>query len=463
MLSKTKAWTKARITLVAASALILVAAECVTSFAVPTIPGTPLAPTAVAAYQSVNLTFTLPSTGGSTITRVSIVSSLTASGPYSQIALMTLRNPGGYSCPGVNTTFTCPITIKPLRIAAYSPTYFRVYAVNAVGAGPISPASLPVTPVASATVPGTISPPQGVVNTSLSLTITAPASTGGTPITSYLVTQSTTALGTYTPVAAGTCVAITTAGTCTVTGLTNGTPYYFKVAAVNILGSGPTSAPSLAIIPVAVPGVPLVPPVGLYGDSMVTLTITAPASDGGSPITRYLVTQSQSGIPNGAYIPVIEGTCTTISIAGTCTVTGLTNTVGYYFEVAAVNAVGTGPTTTYGPVVTPGIPYSIGSVTASPTNASVSVGYTAAATQTTLTFKPLGTRGTNPTTRISVSGGTWTFRGITGVSLSTPVTITMNGSNILTFTLSLNPGSPAGTYKATINLATPVVYTVVVH
>jgi hypothetical protein len=63
----------------------------------------------------------------------------------------------------------------------------------------------------------------------------------------------------------------------------------------------------------------------------VALSWTAPASNGGSPITGYTVIAS----PGGA-------TCTS-SGATSCTVTGLVNGTSYSFTVRATNAAGTGP------------------------------------------------------------------------------------------------------------------------
>jgi hypothetical protein len=70
------------------------------------------------------------------------------------------------------------------------------------------------------------------------------------------------------------------------------------------------------------------------GDSEVDVTWTAPKSDGGSPITDYLIKYVNKG--------TTKTVSTKTSKAGTYTVTGLTNGVTYTFSVAAVNAVGTG-------------------------------------------------------------------------------------------------------------------------
>ena len=83
--------------------------------------------------------------------------------------------------------------------------------------------------------------PTGVTATagdgSANVSWTAPSSTGGSTITSYVVTpfDGTTALG------ATTVTGNPAATTATVNGLTNGTAYTFTVTAANVVGSGTAS------------------------------------------------------------------------------------------------------------------------------------------------------------------------------------------------------------------------------
>lgn len=166
-------------------------------------------------------------------------------------------------------------------------------------------------PAAPASVSATPADAQATV------TWTAPASDGGTPITGYTVSD-------------GNGHGCTTDGAtfCTVTGLTNGVQYTFTVTATNASG---TSAPSTeaAVTPSGPPPAPT-GVTAVVGDGQSTVTWTAPASDGGSPITGYTVTAS-----NGA-------TCTTGGELS-CTVTGLPNLQAVTFTVTATNAAGTGP------------------------------------------------------------------------------------------------------------------------
>ena len=137
---------------------------------------------------------------------------------------------------------------------------------------------------------------------------------------------------------------ISTGGTATdytVTGLTNGQPYTFKVRALNSAGASAASAASASVTPATEPGAPT----GLgatVNDQRVDLIWTAPASDGGQSITDYEYEQGGSG--------------TWISTGSTATsymVHNLTNGQPYRFRVRAVNSVGAGAASAASPNVTP--------------------------------------------------------------------------------------------------------------
>ena len=147
------------------------------------------------------------------------------------------------------------------------------------------------------------------------------------------------------------------------TGLVNGTPYYFRVTAVNRAGEGPASAEAKAV-PVTVPG----SPAGLTatpGNSRVTLSWTAPASEA-LAISGYIIYRGTS--PGGETGAPVNGSLVT----GTSyTVTGLTNGTTYYFKVFAVNAVGQSPpsaeaSATLPPIVPPSTPASSAPASSAP-------------------------------------------------------------------------------------------------
>jgi hypothetical protein len=175
--------------------------------------------------------------------------------------------------------------------------------------------------------------------TSANVVWSAPASGG--PVSSYRVTPyiGTTAQTTRTsPASAGTLA--------TITGLTQGTTYTFRVQAANDNGPGALSSPSNAVTP-SVPVVPSGPSsvIARPATSSARVSWTAAASDGDSAITSQTVTPY---IGATAQAPVTVSASTTST-----TITGLTNGSAYTFKVSATNGVGTGPQSVASSSVTP--------------------------------------------------------------------------------------------------------------
>jgi hypothetical protein len=131
-----------------------------------------------------------------------------------------------------------------------------------------------------------------------------------------------------------------------VTGLTNGVSYTFTVTATNAIGTSPPSAPSNAVIPKA--DLPSAPTnvVATAGNASATVTWTPPASNGGSPLTGYVITTDP---PGGTTPPIGPG-------ATSAVVSSLNNGTTYTIMVAATNSSGTGPAGTSNPVTPSGGP-----------------------------------------------------------------------------------------------------------
>jgi subtilisin family serine protease len=168
-------------------------------------------------------------------------------------------------------------------------------------------------------------------NASVALSWTAPASDGGSPLTGYEVWRGTTS---------GAASLLTTLGMTTSytdTDVSNGSTYYYQVAAVNAVGTGAgsneRSATPLAPPAPTAPGAPNLTAASA-GNASVALSWTAPASDGGSPLTGYEVWR---GTTSGA-----ASLLTTLGMTTSYTDTDVSNGSTYYYQVAAVNAVGTG-------------------------------------------------------------------------------------------------------------------------
>jgi Fibronectin type III domain len=167
------------------------------------------------------------------------------------------------------------------------------------------------------------------------LTWTAPASTGGSAIGDYVLEWSLDS-ATWTRVADG----VSVATGFTVGGLSNGTTYSFRVAAVNAAGTGSWSD-VVAATPLGAPVAPggvtaAVAPTAAVGSGQVKLSWAGPADDGGRATVDYVVQRSVDGT---VWTTVNDG----VSTARTYPVGGLTNGTRYRFRIAARNAIGQGP------------------------------------------------------------------------------------------------------------------------
>lgn len=188
------------------------------------------------------------------------------------------------------------------------------------------------------TVPGA---PQGAAATPLNaratVTWTAPAADGGSPVLRYRVTA----------VPGGASATVDAPATsATVPGLANGTAYTFTVAAVNAVGEGPASAPTVPVVPreelaPTPPGAPR-DVRATAGNAQAVVSWSPPAATGGSPVRRYRVLASPGG-----------GTVTVDAPAALATVPGLANGTAYTFTVFAISDAGEGPGSAPSPAVTP--------------------------------------------------------------------------------------------------------------
>ena len=301
------------------------------------VPGAPTDVQVMRVFDGITVTWTAPTlNGGDEITDYTVTAS-----PDDASGAVTCGWTTG------DGALTCDLT-GVSNTATYSVV---VVATNSVGesAGSTSAStngySAPGAPAISTVTVG---------NTTLTLTIT-PGTTGGLSRTDYVYSLDNGV--TYTSFGTAT-------GPFVITGLANGTTYHVSVAAVNDLGTGTFSSRANGV-PATVPSAPRWLH-GVRGSTTATLLWNPSATNGGSAITSYFVSDLHGH------------TCTTSTM--TCTVSGLTNGVSYVFYVVAYNSRGPSAPSNSNlviPATTPGAP-GITSVVAG--NRSVVVTFTAPTT-----------------------------------------------------------------------------------
>jgi titin len=310
------------------------------------VPGSPTLATPTAGGAQISLSWTAPSNnGGASITSYKIEQSTTSASAGFAVAVAS-----------TDSTATSKTITGLTNGQAY---WFKVSAINSVGTGTPSAAQTQ-TP---ATVPGstTLATPTAG-DTQIALSWTAPSSDGGASITSYKIEQSTTSASAgFTEAVASTG---STATTKTITGLTNGQDYWFRVTAINGKGTG-TASPVRSATPAMVPGSPTIA-ARAAGDAQIELTWAAPASNGGASITSYKIEQSTTSATAGFTVAVAS----TGSTAITKTFTSLTNGQAYWFKVSAINTMGTGTAS----AVQTATPTATSTVPGSPTLSALTAG-----------------------------------------------------------------------------------------
>ena len=344
-----------------------------------TVPGAPTGLSATVSDQRVDLIWTAPaSNGGQSITDYE----------YEQGGSGTWISTGG-----TDTSYTV------FNLTNGQPYRFRVRALNSVGAGAASAASPNITPATEPDAPTGLS--ATVSDQEVDLIWTAPASNGGATITYYEYELDFS--GTWTSTGG-------TATSYTVTGLTNGQSYTFRVRALNRVGAGAASG-SQSATPTSTVVAPDTPSSlsATPGNRQVMLSWVQPS--GGAALTDYEYEQDGSGTWTS-----------TGSKAPSYTVTGLTNGQAYAFRVRAVNSAGPSAAS--------------GSRTATPTTtapeAPESLRFTPGNGQVTLRWRAPTNDGGEPITHYEYEqdgSGTWISTG--GTATSHTVTGLNNGQTYM--------------------------------
>jgi outer membrane protein OmpA-like peptidoglycan-associated protein len=263
-----------------------------------------------------------------------VITSLTASDSAIQVAYTPYdtTNDGGsaisgidYSLDGGTTWISAGTLANPFTISSLSngSTYNVVLRADN-GVGP-SAASAPssATPL---TVPGM--PTLALVtggSTSAQVLWSAPSSNGGSPILNYTASAFSASSG-------GSAVSSCTSSTltCSVSGLSNDTTYYFSVTATNAAGVGPATEPRLSALPVALPAAPTITSL-TAGNAYISAAFNAGTFDVNNPIASY-----QYSTDGGATWQSASGTTSPMTISG------LNDGTAYSIKLRALSVAGAG-------------------------------------------------------------------------------------------------------------------------
>ena len=279
-----------------------------------TMPGPPSAPQSLSGQAGngwVYLTWQAPADdGGSAITQYLIYRATIQGGPYTNI----------------NNVSASVLAYNDTSVANGQSYYYVVKAENAYGVGPASN-EVAVTPGGVPSQPRNVTAQTG--NGWVYLSWSAPADDGGFPIKYYLVYRSVQSGSGYAQVANVTTISYND------TGLTNGQTYYYKVSAVNALGEGANST-EVSAMPVGPPSAPQSLS-SQSGVGWIYLTWQAPANDGGSAITQYLIYRATT--QGGPYTNINNVSASVLAYNDT----SVANGQSYYYVVKAENAYGVGP------------------------------------------------------------------------------------------------------------------------
>jgi uncharacterized protein YhjY with autotransporter beta-barrel domain len=353
-------------------------------------------------------------------------------GAAASVAVATATSHGTATASGTSITYT-PTT------GYFGADSFQYTATNAAGTS--SPASITIT----------VSPP--------TITVTPATLTAGTVGIAY--NQNLTPSGGQAPYTFSTTLAsgalpaglsLGSNGTITGTPAAAGT-FTFTVTGTDSSTTTHASFTSSTISLTINAGLPGAPTIGTAtaGNGQATVSFTAPASNGGSPITSYTVMSSPSGITGTGPISPI-------------TVTGLTNGTAYTFTVRATNGVGPSPTSAASNSVTPIAPPVAGP-------GAATVAYGSPANAITLNFSggaptsvAVSSAPSHGSTGISGTSITYTpatgyygadsfqYTGTNGAGTSLPatITITVSAPTITVAPTTLTAGTVGTTYNQSL-------------
>ena len=211
--------------------------------------------------------------------------------------------------------------------------HYRVSAVNSVGTGEASNVDSATTAPA---VPGAPTGLSALANgtSRIDLAWDAPTDDGGADITGYRVEFAEQSTGPWRVLRSDTQSDDTEYSH---TGLNPGTTRHYRVAAINDAGTGDPSDVATATTDATIPDAPTGLSAAPDGQTRIDLSWTAPAYDGGAPVTGYRIEVSADSADTWTVLSGNTGNART-----TFTHTGLQPGTTRHYRVSAINAAGTG-------------------------------------------------------------------------------------------------------------------------
>lgn len=296
-----------------------------------------------------------------------------------------------YRFAGIGTTSYASSTTAPTAVGTYSvsPTAATLSFSTGSSAGYLSSTFVSDTLTILATVPGAVT---AVASASTSPTtaivsFTAPSNTGGVSISSYALSNGTDAL-----------TATNTTSPITITGLSPGGTYVFRVNAINSVGRSETASATSMRMPLLVTTSPSTT-TGIFG---VPITSIIPTVTGGSGISYSISPSLPAGLTlnsNGTISGTPTETSTAKTYTQTATVTGTSGTSTFTLSVVRANSAVSIPT------ISPALPTAGSALTLTATVTS----NTAATLTGTISFRNSAGTALCTTATISLGIGSCSF------------------------------------------------------
>ncbi len=299
-----------------------------TTGTITSAPGVPTGLTATASGPTaINLAWTAPSgSNRCNISGYEIEWSADGNDPWTDVIANTMSTATTYTDAGLSAATT---------------RHYRVKAINSAGTGSASTSDDATTGAAvRPTAPqNLVATPSG--RTVINLTWDLPSSTGGSAITGYRVQVSTDGGTNYndvSPAHSG------TTRTYSDTGLDPNTTRHYRVYASTTAGESaqPSNTDDATTAMRMNPGAPTGVTVTASGRTILLVSWTAPADDGGRAITGYKIEVSTDGTS------YIEEVANTMSTATSYVDRGLSAGSTRHYRVSAISSQGTGSASTAG-------------------------------------------------------------------------------------------------------------------